>query len=255
MNTYKMEYDRQRKEQRERNEEYKMPTGVYIFAAIVLVLTVMSLLAMSARAETAMSETATAAAPAIIYQDESSMEAMNQRVTMVGIAPGVSVYVPDCDEFNVVNNGESSKQNNVDISRYQQDSLKVTQESTQAQHEYSSITISDAEMEELKRIVAAEAQTQSTEGREAVVEVIFNRVLSPEWPDTVHGVLCQKGQFATWRMQYQSWVVPDAAVAPIEYVLEHGRTVLPDTTYVYFDTRGVNGKGHIRIGAHYFGRQ
>lgn len=241
MNTYKMEYERQRKEQRDRNEEYKMPVGVYVFGAIVAVFTVLSLLIMVSRAETA-----TAAAPAIIYQDENSIEAMNQRVTMVGIAPGVSVYVPDCDEFNVVNNSESSTQNAADISK--------AQDAAATQHEYSSITISASEMEELKQIVAAEAQTQSMEGREAVVEVIFNRVLSPNWPNTVHGVLSQRGQFATWKMRNASWVVPDAATAAIEYVLENGRTVLPDTGYVYFDTRGTNGHSHIKIGAHYFGR-
>ena len=163
-------------------------------------------------------------APRTIYQDD-----ITGKTAEVGIAPGVNIYVPDCDEPPI--SDESSTQN-----------------------EYSSIQISNSEMEELKRIVAAEAQTQSLEGREAVVEVIFNRVLSPEWPNTVHEVLSQKGQFATWRMRNQSWIVPDAATAAIEYVLENGRTVLPDTSYVYFDTRGKNGKGHIRIQNHVFGR-
>ena len=240
LNTYKMEYERQRKEQKDRNEEHKMPPGVYVFAVIVALFTVMSLLVMSARAETV-----TANAPAIIYQDENSVEALNQRVTMVGIAPGVSVYVPDSNDF-AVNNGESSTQNAADTGKQQ--------DATAAQHEYSSIVISSSEMEELKQIVAAEAQTQSMEGREAVVEVIFNRVLSPEWPDTVHGVLSQRGQFATWRMRGAAWIVPDAATAAIEYVMQNGRTVLPNTTYVYFDTRGTNGRSHIKIGAHYFGK-
>ncbi len=206
MNTYRMEYERQHPK--------KTPAGVYIFAGLVFTLTAVSLLVMSSRADVA---------PKVIYQQDDIIG----KTAEVGIAPGVNIYVPDCNEL-------------------------ISDESSQ--HEYSNISISDTEMEELRRIVAAEAQTQNMKGRKAVVEVIFNRVLSSEWPDTVHGVLSQKGQFATWRMQYQSWVVPDAAVAPIEYVLEHGRTVLPSTEYVYFDTQGVNGKGHLRIGAHYFGR-
>ncbi len=122
------------------------------------------------------------------------------------------------------------------------------------QHEYSSISISDTEMQELRQIVAAESQTQSIEGRKAVVEVIFNRVLDPRFPNTVHGVLSQKGQFATWRMRNAAWVQPSYADEAIQYVIANGRTVLPSTAYIYFDTRGVNGRQHIRIGAHYFGR-
>lgn len=170
-------------------------------------------------------------APRIIYQD------ITGKTAEIVASPGVSIYVPgaNCDE---------------DITEYQENTANDTK-----QHEYSSITISDSEMEELKRIVAAEAQTQSMEGREAVVEVIFNRVLSPEYPNTVHGVLSQSGQFSTWSMRNASWVVPDAAVAPIEWVLENGRTVLPDTSYVYF-SRGKSkyGKDWIRIQDHVFGR-
>ena len=206
MNPYRMEYERQHGK--------KTPVGIYVFAGIVFAFTFICLLVMISRADVA---------PRIIYQDD-----ITGKTAEVGIAPGVNIYVPDCDEEPI--NDESSIQN-----------------------EYSNISISDSEMEELKRIVAAEAQTQSLEGREAVVEVIFNRVLSPEWPNTVHEVLSQKGQFATWRLRNQPWVVPDAAVAAIEYVLEHGRTVLPEG-YVYFDTKGTNGKNHIKLGGHYFGR-
>ena len=207
MNTYRMEYERQHK-------KAGPPIMAYVVIGITTFMVMMAITAAVAYADVA---------PRVIYQDD-----ITGKTAEVGIAPGVNVYVPDCDELI---SDESSTQN-----------------------EYSGISISDSEMEELKRIVAAEAQTQSLEGREAVVEVIFNRVLSDEWPNTVHGVLSQKGQFATWRMRNQSWVVPDAATAAIEYVLEHGRTVLPDTSYVYFDTKGRNGKGHIRIQDHWFGR-
>jgi len=32
--------------------------------------------------------------------------------------------------------------------------------------------------------------------------VILNRVLSPEWPNTVYGVLHQKGQYAEWTLRH-----------------------------------------------------
>lgn len=235
MNVYRQEWERQH------GKKKKTPVGVFVFAGFVFCFTVLCLLVMVSRAETG-SGTETADAPRIIYQDENLIEAMNRKVTMVGIAPGVNIYVPDCDE-SFVQNGGANGGNGIGNA-----------ESDVHLHEYSNISISDSEMDELRRIVAAEAQNQSMEGREAVVEVIFNRVLSPEWPDTVHGVLSQRGQFATWKLRYASWVVPDAAVAAIEYVMQNGRTVLPDTSYVYFDTRGTNGSSHIKIGAHYFGR-
>lgn len=120
-------------------------------------------------------------------------------------------------------------------------------------HEYSGIAISDEEYVELCQIVAAESQTQSLEGQKAVVEVIFNRVLSPDYPNTVHGVLSQKGQFATWKLRNAKWVEPHRAVDAIAVVVANGRTVLPDTSYVYFDTRGINGRRHIKIQDHWFG--
>ena len=201
-----------------------MQTLLKIISVVIAITIVAVVSRLSARADIA---------PAVIHQGADIIG----KTAEVGIAPGVSVYVPgvNCSE----------------------DSIQITTESAETgnkQHEYSSITISDSEMEELKRIVAAEAQTQSMEGRKAVVEVIFNRVLSPEYPDSVHGVLSQKGQFATWKLRNAEWVVPDAATAAIERVMSEGRTVLPDTSYVYFDTKGTNGRKHIKIGAHYFGK-
>ena len=251
MNYYKMEYERQ-------HPRTGATQTVLKIASVIIAIVIVAVVArLDARADIA---------PRIIYPD------ITGKTADVGIAPGVSVYVPgaNCDEAATQDTAEAAagqsgnkyqemilnnaKQQEISQNINKQHDTTGTEAATRATHEYSSIVISDSEMEELKRIVAAEAQTQSMEGREAVVEVIFNRVLDPRFPDTVHGVLSQKGQFATWKMQYNSWVVPDAAVAPIEWVLEHGRTVLPDTSYVYFDTRGVNGRKHIKIGAHYFGR-
>ena len=215
-----MEYEKQHPRKGNR-----MQTLLKIASVIIAIMIVAVVSKLSAKADIA---------PKVIYQGEDIIG----KTAEVGIAPGVSVYVPgvNCSE----------------------DSIQITTESAETgnkQHEYSNICISDAEMQELKAIVAAEAQTQSMEGREAVVEVIFNRVLSPEYPNTVHGVLSQSGQFATWKLRNAEWVVPDAATAAIEHVIENGRTVLPDTGYVYF-SRGKSeyGTDWIKIQDHWFGR-
>ena len=136
------------------------------------------------------------------------------------------------------------------------ESAEEGQSETTTNNIYSSVVASmtDEEYVELCQIVAAEAQTQCLEGQKAVVEVIFNRVLSPEWPNTVHGVLSQKGQFATWKLRNAKWVEPYRAVEAIAAVVANGRTVLPDTSYVYFDTKGINGRKKIKIQDHWFGR-
>lgn len=131
----------------------------------------------------------------------------------------------------------------------------ITTKAEVVDNPYQTIPISDEEYELLKKIVAAESQTQELEGRKAVVEVIFNRVLSDEFPDSVKGVLSQKGQFSTWSMRNDSWVVPELATEAIEAVIEDGCTVLPDTEYLFF-SRGKSryAKDYIKIQDHWFGR-
>ena len=122
--------------------------------------------------------------------------------------------------------------------------------------EYSGIRMTAEERVLLEKIVAAESQTQGTEGRKAVVEVIFNRVLSDDYPDSIGAVLSQKGQFASYKHRNASWVVPELATEAIDAVITDGRTVLPDTDYVYF-SRGKSsfGRDYIKIQDHWFGRQ
>ena len=118
---------------------------------------------------------------------------------------------------------------------------------------YEAISVSEEDAKLLEAILWAEANNQCFEGQKAVIEVIFNRVLSDEWPDTIYDVLSQKGQFATWK--YRNKVKPTEVQSDvISEVLRETETVLPSMEYVYFDTKGVNGKKHIRIQDHVFGR-
>lgn len=121
---------------------------------------------------------------------------------------------------------------------------------------YADITMTEQEARELEKIVAMEAQTQGLEGEVAVCEVIFNRVLSDEWPDTVHGVLSQKGQFSTWRYINRPYNQPGELESDaISAALREVTTVLPDTGYVFFCTSRRGWMSDcIRIGAHWFGR-
>ena len=248
MNYYKMEYEKQHPKKRNAHQT------LLKIASVVIAITIVAIVARL--------ESRSDVAPTIIYQDADIIG----KTAMVGIAPGVNIYVPgtNCDESSTQNITEQQNSSDKNVQANAENGIKNIENDIYSakneaksvnEHEYSSISISDSEMEELKAIVAAEAQTQSMEGRKAVVEVIFNRVLSLEYPNTVHGVLSQRGQFSTWSMRNASWVTPDAAVAPIEQVLSEGRTVLPSTNYLYF-SRGKSkyGTDWIKIQDHWFGK-
>lgn len=109
------------------------------------------------------------------------------------------------------------------------------------------------EMEVLAQLVEAEAGNQPFEGKCLVVDVILNRVESPDFPDTISEVIFAPGQFsvvkngafdkAAWNMQESDY----AAVA-VEMELHSNKDVL------YFNNCSqVAGTGtKFRVGGHWF---
>lgn len=59
------------------------------------------------------------------------------------------------------------------------------------------VEVTYEEAQELLKIAFCEAGNQGIDGQLYVMSVIINRVNSEEWPDNVHDVIHQKGQFAT----------------------------------------------------------
>lgn len=154
----------------------------------------------------------------VIYAD--ALDKTNQQTIEVGIAPGQEV---EEEETNI----------------------------------YQNIKISDSEFALLREILALEAQNEGLYGEMACCEVIFNRVLNDGWGSTVEEVLKKPGQFSTLRIigTKKAWAhageLEDDAISE---VLRTGPSILPDTSYIYFDTKAKNGKQHVRIGTHYFGK-
>lgn len=129
----------------------------------------------------------------------------------------------------------------------------MTARAEEPQPVYADVSVSEYEGDLLERILWAEANDQSFDGQKAVVEVIFNRLRSPEWPNTVEGVLSQKGQFATWKSRNK--VRPTEVQSDvISEVLRETETVIP-ADYVYFSTKK-HGWMHdcFKIEDHWFGR-
>lgn len=70
------------------------------------------------------------------------------------------------------------------------------QQVSRGENRSEKINLTDTEIDLLARIVRAEAQTESFEGKVAVASVVLNRVESPKFPNTVKGVIYQRGQFS-----------------------------------------------------------
>ena len=116
--------------------------------------------------------------------------------------------------------------------------------------------MSSDEYELLALILALEAQTEPFEGQVAVVEVILNRVLDSRYPNTVHGVLSDKGEFSSWKYINHPYNTPtEEQYRAIEHVRQNGPTVLP-SDYLYFSVGRATAyaKDFIKIGHHNFGR-
>lgn len=114
------------------------------------------------------------------------------------------------------------------------------------------ITLTEEEINLLARIVWLESCGEPQEGQEAVVEVIFNRMASDKFPDSLYDVLSQQNpvQFCSWKnreiaepteKEYQS----------IYNVLEGKTNILRNDT-LYFSTEPLTPNLDRKIGGHSF---
>ena len=101
----------------------------------------------------------------------------------------------------------------------------------------------------MAKVIWVEARGESAEGQQAVAEVIFNRMLSDDFPDTLSGVIYADEQFRS------SKFLEDAEPAQAQYdalddALE-GPYILP-IDVVHFATYPVNDDVWGTIGGHIF---
>lgn len=117
------------------------------------------------------------------------------------------------------------------------------------------IFLTPSEVDLLARIVMLEAGGESPLGQQAVIEVIFNRMVSPYYGGSLEHVLSARGQFSTWRMRYSAQAAPSPQVlASISSVLQGETNILPFQT-LYFSRRPQNRRVQVRIGGHAFCNQ
>ena len=115
------------------------------------------------------------------------------------------------------------------------------------------IELTDDEIDMLAKIVFLEAHTQSEKGILAVIEVIFNRMISDSFPDTLEGVLSQSKpcvQFTTWKNLHIA--KPTEKEYSMIYAALNGEQEVLTTEYVYFARGKQNNNDPIQIEDHWF---
>ena len=127
---------------------------------------------------------------------------------------------------------------------------QIVQE-TQAANRWHN-TLSPDETELLARIVWLESQGEPVKGQQAVVEVVFNRMRSDVYPDTLYEVLSQKNpvQFCSFKNRDRAKPT-QKEYDSIQQVLDGKTRILRDDT-MYFSTFPLTEHVEVKIGGHYF---
>lgn len=115
------------------------------------------------------------------------------------------------------------------------------------------IELTEDEIDMLAKIVFLEAHTQSEDGVSAVIEVVFNRMVSDDFPDTLEGVLSQSKpcvQFTTWKNL--NIAEPTEKEYSMIYAALNGEKEVLTTEYVFFSRGKQNNNDPKKIEDHWF---
>ena len=112
-------------------------------------------------------------------------------------------------------------------------------------------TIEYSEVELMERVVEAEAGNQGLMGKRLVAAVIYNRVESEKFPNTVYDVIVSPHQFSTvWNGAVDKANVSDETRVAVLLELSH-RT---DNEILYFNNGACSGKYAYTYKGHNFGK-
>ena len=136
-----------------------------------------------------------------------------------------------------------------DVSAMPEEPFIYTEEKPDCEPRYPDVELTWDEQQLMAKIIWLEARGESKEGRQAIAEIILNRLVSGKFGDSIHDVIYGEGQFRTtpflkdadaWQAQYDA--IDDALTGP---------NILPMNVY-YFATYPENGRIWGKIGGHIF---
>lgn len=97
---------------------------------------------------------------------------------------------------------------------------------------------SKEELHMAAKLIYAEGSNQSTEGFEAMASIIYNRLQSKKFPNSIEGIVYQKGQFTVVKRKNFSSLEPsEKAIAAVEKVFVKGNIALPKDVMFFKSAR------------------
>lgn len=129
--------------------------------------------------------------------------------------------------------------------RYREERLIKTEENKN----YPGITLTAAERELLARVIWVEARGECDEGQQAIAEVVFNRLTSDQFSNSMDGVIYGAGQFRS--VPYLEDAEPGQAQYQAIDRAMYGNLVLEKSVF-YFATTPTNENVYKQIGNHIF---
>ncbi|MEG1562856.1 MAG: cell wall hydrolase [Bacteroides sp.] len=122
---------------------------------------------------------------------------------------------------------------------------------TEAVNRYSDLSVTEADIETMARLVYLEARGESFAGQRMVAEVVLNRALHEAFPDTVQSVIFQSGQFSPAGLIYTTEPEDEQYEAVRTALAE---TPITDADVVFFSRAGFNSDIFASVGNHVFCR-
>lgn len=135
---------------------------------------------------------------------------------------------------------------------YVDDANLTKKEPSMADYNRWGIELTDEEIDMLAEVMFLEAHTEPDNSMLAAIEVIFNRILHDEFPNTLEEVLSQSNptQFTTWELRHLA--EPTEKEYELIYAALYGELELLSNDYVYFGRSKQNNNNPILIGEHWF---
>lgn len=133
------------------------------------------------------------------------------------------------------------------------DNQKSKIEEQQFINQYAIIvnSMTNYEKELICKVAFLEAGNQEIEGQRAVIEVILNRIINPNYPNKVEEVLSEPRQFSTWKnISKVSKDQMEQMNNILNLVITSNDTILPNNNYLYFNNK--ENKNSIKIQDHWF---
>jgi len=136
-----------------------------------------------------------------------------------------------------------------DVSAMPEEPFIYVEEKPYVEPRYPDIILTNQERTLLAKVIWVEARGEPAEGQQAIAEIVFNRILSDSFPDTVNDVLYSSNQFRS--VEHLEDAKPSQAQYDAIKDALSGPYILPVDVY-HFATYPVNKNVWGTIGGHIF---